>query len=282
MATNPYFKNAGFESEQNLYEDIIIECLKIYGQDFQYIPREIVREDQLFGEDTASRFDNAYDLEMYVENVEGYEGQELFQKFGVQIDDESTIVVSRKRFNTEVGGPANLTRPREGDLVFVPFSKSLFEITFVEHEEPFYQLNNLPVYKLRVSLFNYNAEDFNIPNTEFDTTKFEKHSAQELTLNSTGNFIIGEVVTQIQTSGTVTGDVVSISDTTLIVSNISSDTSSYNVFEAGFDITSAQSGLTRSIIAAKYADNNYDANNEIETEADTIIDFSETNPFGEY
>ena len=162
MATNLYFSQ-GVRSEQNLYEDIVIESLKIYGQDLYYLPRDIIAEDTILNEDVQSRFNSSYKVEMYVENVDGFDGEgDLFTKFGVEIRDAVTLVVSRKRwsqtvqrFDNEITGQ----RPREGDLIYVPFTKKLFEIMHVEHEQPFYQLSNLATYQLRCELFEYNDEN---------------------------------------------------------------------------------------------------------------------------
>ena len=162
MARNYYF-SAGVGSEQDLYEDLIIEALKIYGQDLYYLPRDLINVDDVFGEDPVSKFNSSYLLEMYVDNVEGFDGEgDLFTKFGVEIRDAVTLTVSRRRWSEAVKKYDNeITgdRPREGDLIFVPFAKKLFQIMHVEHEQPFYQLNNLPVYKLRCELFEYNDED---------------------------------------------------------------------------------------------------------------------------
>ena len=159
---NLYFSDK-VRSEQNLYEDIIIESLKIYGQDVYYIPRDIVNEDKILGHDVPSRFNSSHKIEMYIENVEGFDGEgDLFTRFGVEIRDEATFVVARrrweqqvKRYDNEISGD----RPFEGDLIYLPLSNSLFQIMHVEHEQPFYQLSNLPVYRLRAQLFEYNDED---------------------------------------------------------------------------------------------------------------------------
>jgi len=162
MATNPYFSQ-GVKSEQDLYEDIIIESLKMYGQDIYYLPRDIVNEDRILGEDVQSRFNSNYKVEMYIENVDGFDGEgDLFTKFGVEIRDQATFVVSRRRWRQTVERYDNeitVLRPKEGDLLYIPFSKKLFEITHVEHEQPFYQLQNLPTFKLRCELFEYSSED---------------------------------------------------------------------------------------------------------------------------
>jgi len=163
MATNPYFSQ-GVRSEQDLYEDIIIESLKMYGQDIYYLPRDIVNEDRILGEDVQSRFNSSYKVEMYIENVDGFDGEgDLFTKFGVEIRDQATFVISRRRWSQTVqrfDNEITVTRPAEGDLLYIPFSRKLFEITHVEHEQPFYQLQNLPTYKLRCELFEYSGEDF--------------------------------------------------------------------------------------------------------------------------
>jgi len=162
MSTNLYFSQK-VRSEQNLYEDIIIESLKMYGQDVYYLPRDIVNEDTIFGDDIPSTFNSSHKVEMYVENVEGFDGEgDLFTRFGVEIRDEATFVVSRRRWIQQVQRmDTELTsvRPREGDLIYLTLSNSLFEIMHVEHEQPFYQLSNLPVFKMRCQLFEYNDED---------------------------------------------------------------------------------------------------------------------------
>ena len=136
MAINSHFsESGGLSSQKNLYEDLVIEALKIYGQTFHYIPREVLNHDKLFGEDQLARFDNAYEVEMYIENQSGFEGQDLFQKFGVEIRDDATVVVSKTRWFEEVvtTGGEDLIRPREGDLLFFTSARALFEINFVEH-----------------------------------------------------------------------------------------------------------------------------------------------------
>jgi hypothetical protein len=151
MATNLYFSQK-VRSEQNLYEDIVIEALKTYGQDVFYLPRDLVNEDSILGDDPVSSFNSSYMLEMYIENTEGFDGEgDLFTRFGVEIRDEATFVVSRRRWINVVNRGDNEVsslRPLEGDLIYVPMSKSLFQIMHVEHEQPFYQLNNLPIFKM--------------------------------------------------------------------------------------------------------------------------------------
>ena len=163
MAINPYFSQK-VRSEQQLYEDIIIESLKIYGQDVYYLPRTIVNENRLFGEDVPSSFGNAYKIEMYVENTEGFDGEgDLYTRFGVEIRDAATFVVSKRRWShmmSQVSTRVEIDRPKEGDLIYLGLSKSMFQVMHVEHEQPFYQLSQFPTYKLRCELFEYSEEDF--------------------------------------------------------------------------------------------------------------------------
>jgi hypothetical protein len=171
MPRNVYFSQ-GHMSEQHVFEDLMIESLKIYGQEVYYLPRKIITEDMILNEDRESLFDDAYMIEMYPEDIEGFGGEgNLMSKFGIEIRDEVTFVVARRSWNKLVGlwnNAIDNMRPNEGDLIYLPMSGSMFEISFVEHEQPFYQLNNLTVYKLNCRLFEYNQEDFRTGISEID------------------------------------------------------------------------------------------------------------------
>ena len=192
---NLYF-SAGARSEQNLYEDLIIESIKIYGQDLYYLPRDLVNVDPVFREDPVSKFNSNYLLEMYVDNADGFDGEgDLFTKFGVEIRDQVTLTVAKRRweqtvmrYDNEIQG----IRPLEGDLIFTPFSKKIFQIMHVEHEQPFYQLNNLPVFKLQCELFEYNDEDFDVNNDDIEQLERDAAYRYELTL-TTGITAAGQV-----------------------------------------------------------------------------------------
>ena len=194
MPRNVYFSQ-GTKSEQNLYEDITIEGLKIYGHEAYYIPRKIVNEDSVFNEDQLSEFGSAYAIEAYVANVDGYEGEgDLLSKFGLEIKDQVTLVIANRRWEQLIGrhikDDSNLDRkvtrrPMEGDLIYLPFSKGLFEISFVEAEDPFYQLQNLPTFQLKCELFQYAGEEIDTGIDDIDTyeTQFST-STQVLTLEN--------------------------------------------------------------------------------------------------
>ena len=174
MPTNVYF-STGTTSEQKLYEDLIIEQLKIYGQDVYYLPRKLANKDTIFGEDPASSFDDSYIIEMYVDNTDGYMGeQEIIKKFGLELRDDIKCTVSKLRWETLISNNSDLQntlRPNEGDLVYFPTTKALFEIQFVEHEQPFYQQSALPVYKLSCTKFEYSSERIDTGIAEIDATE---------------------------------------------------------------------------------------------------------------
>ena len=168
---NPFVPN-GSTNERALVEDLIIETLRMYGNEFYYIPRKLVSKDDILGEDRLSEFKEAYPIEMYFENVDNYSGQGVFiQKFGLMIEHAATLVVARRRWDQFVGRYGETivpSRPNEGDLIYFPTTDALFEIRFVEHQDPFYQLGKLFVYKLQVELFQYSSENIETGIAEID------------------------------------------------------------------------------------------------------------------
>jgi hypothetical protein len=169
--TNVYFTN-GIRTEQMLIEDLIIESLRIYGQEVFYIPRTLVSKDNILGEDRLSEFKTAFPIEMYFENIDSFAGQGPFlQKFGLMLEQQATLVVARRRWDQFIGR-YDITilpdRPCEGDLIYFPLSKGLFEVKFVQHQDPFYQLGKLYVYKLQVELFQYSSERIDTGLAEVD------------------------------------------------------------------------------------------------------------------
>jgi hypothetical protein len=208
MPRNVYFSQ-GTSGEQNLYEDITIEGLQIYGHEAFYIPRKIVNEDSIFNEDQLSEFGSSYMIEAYVQNEGGYEGEgDLLSKFGLEIKDQITLVIANRRWEQLIGrhikADPNLDRkvvrrPMEGDLIYLPFVKGLFEITFVEAEDPFYQLQNLPTFQLKCELFQYGGEEIDTGVSDIDgyETKFAQRDTLYLeSPNNGGRFQIGEKVYQ--------------------------------------------------------------------------------------
>lgn len=156
--------------EQTLIEDLIIESIKIYGIDGWYIIRNQQTNDNAFNENTLSVFDRTYMLEMYVKNVDSFEGEgDFLSKFGLQIRDSITLTIAVRRFNDEIGLQEQMPRPREGDLIFLPLNRKIFEIRHVEHEAIFYQMGSLQTYDLKCDLFEYSNEQFMTNNIEIDS-----------------------------------------------------------------------------------------------------------------
>ena len=244
MPTSVYF-DTGTTAEQRLYENLIIEQLSVFGQDVYYLPRKLVNEDTLFDEDTSSSFNDAYIIEMYLDNIEGYEGQkEMMTRFGLDMQDEATFVGSKRRFEQLISLDQNLivsSRPNEGDLIYYAKSKKLFEISFVDHDDPFYQLANLPVFKLRCRTFDYSHEDMATGISEIDDVE------TSLSLDALAYQVTLE-------SGTESG-------------------TNYLLTEAG-----------DWIVSEAYSVSTIDTSSDtdfFETQGDSILDFSEMNPFGE-
>ena len=189
MAKNVYF-SGGTTSEQRLYEDLIIESLKIYGHDVYYLPREIVKEDDLFTEDVLSKFDENYMIEMYISNYEGFEGDgSLLTKFGVRIADEATFIISKRRWEDLISSSNNLVssfRPNEGDAIYLPLTQQLFQIKFVEHEKPFRQLDAIQTYGLVAELMEFSDERLETGVDEIDKIRRNVGYSQVLKLAKGG------------------------------------------------------------------------------------------------
>lgn len=226
MARNIYLSH-GTPEEQLLYESLIIESIQIYGLDVYYLPREIVKEDQLFNEDTLSKFDESYLIEMYVDNYDGFTGDgTLLTKFGVRIAEECTFVVSKARWEQTVSGSENLkskTRPNEGDAIFFPLTNQIFQIKFVEHNKPFRQLNDIQTYQLVCEVMEYSDERFDTNIDEIDLINQEEgysitfnmvHGIQSIDVIQSGSNYLpnGTTIEFVSTNGPVsreaTGEVV--------------------------------------------------------------------------
>jgi len=156
--------------EQTLIEDLIIESIRIHGLDMWYIPRVLGAKDDLLNEDDLPIFNHAYQLEMYVKNVEGFGGDgEFLSKFGLQIRDSVTFSVAMRRFSEDVGTYSEEVRPNEGDLIYLPLNRKIYEVMFVDNKPIFYQLGALQMYDLRCELFEFSNERFNTGVEEIDS-----------------------------------------------------------------------------------------------------------------
>lgn len=258
MPVNHYFQGGngiGSDAEKRLYENLIIEGLKIYGQDVYYLPRTLVNRDLILGEDVASKFNAAYLAEMYMETTEGFAGQqEIINKFGLEIREDTTFMVSKRRWLDLVDDPATLIvsgRPNEGDIIYMPLMNSFFEIQFVEDQEPFFQLGQLPVYKLRCTRFEYSSERLDTGVADIDKAE-DKYSLDQLAHQMS----------------------LENEDGALLLEADGADSSANYLLLETYDIQSQ----------SPYADNNdldQQAGFDTSSTADDILDFTERNPFGE-
>ena len=170
MATSVYFNNFEASMEQYLIEDLVIESIKIHGHDIYYITRTAGAVDDVLNEDDLSEYKRADFIDMYIKNFDGFEGEgDFLSKFGLEIRDEMTLTIARRTFELDVAQYTQNDRPLEGDLIYFPLNKKMFEIKFVEHEPVFYQMGALQMYDLRCEMFEYSQETFSTGVSEIDT-----------------------------------------------------------------------------------------------------------------
>jgi hypothetical protein len=321
MAVNSFFHTsnvASIATEQSLYSDLVAEAIQIHGHDVFYIDRTIVAEDSVFGEDSLSVFKDAAKIEMYIENGEGgFAGErEIMNQFGLQDLSEATFVVNKIRFqeltkqitiesgtDDEEGGSVLLEagtlaltttdlegsdfyiisetdatdsdRPFEGDAIYHPILKKMFQVNFVDHDEPFFQLDNNPVYKLRCRLFDYSSEELN---TGIDTID----AIEDALSTSTSDFQFTlesntATVNAVQLEGNI-GRIIHQNETDELVAHEDSDmtTSAGSLLSETGEFLIQESYILGDMVSDKSSQNEL-----FDTLDDTVIDFSESNPFGD-
>lgn len=193
--TNFYFDNFSNQGEAELWEDLIVECIAIYGQDVFYLPRTLVDYDEILGEDDISKYTAAIPIEMYVKSFDGFEGDgAIFQKFGVEIRDQVIFTVSKRIWEREVGTKVENIRPNEGDLIFFPLNQKLFQIKFVDYKPFFYQHGKLQTYDLKCELFEYSNEEIDTGIEAIDElqTKYSTNILDYALQTEDGNYIADE------------------------------------------------------------------------------------------
>ena len=292
MATNVYFNPfpKNITSEQLLVEDLLIEAMQIYGMEVFYLPRSSRDQvDFLYGEDTLKQYTSAYTIEMYLEDVTGMEGEgDFISKFGLEIKDEVTLLISRRRFAATVPQ----TRPKEGDLVYVPLVQNFFEITFVEHENNqamYYTLGrgrgaNVYVYALKLKQFVFSNEIVETGVQEVDEQIKDAYPRTRISLLSgSGNFIADEIVYQGANLNYATAQAIvhnttanSFIDIIRVIGNFASGNVRGNTSSSNWIINTVSDTATMNTAFEDVVDNS-----RIESEADGILDFTENNPFGE-
>jgi hypothetical protein len=293
MATNLYFNHfpKNITSEQLLVEDLVIESLKMYGMDVFYMPRTTRDQvDYLYGEDPLKQYISAFPLEMYLENVTGMDGEgDFVSKFGLEIRDEVTLLVSRRRF----AQTASQTRPNEGDLIYVPILNSFMEITFVEHEDNqamYHTLGrgrggNVYLYALKLKKFVFSNEIIETGIPEIDNDIIEYYPRTKLIISNmyTGKFVNDEIVYQGTDLANATTQAVVydfVPNTHIDVIRVQGTFTSANVIgNTSSSIATISTANGDVYISSSFED--IQDNVRIESESDSIIDFTETNPFGE-
>lgn len=239
MTTNFYFNNFSNSQEQVLIEDLVLESIKIYGHDMYYCPRTLVAKDDIYGEDTISEYKTAYYVDLYIKNVDSYEGDGNFlSKFNLEIRDQMTLTVSVRNFMNEIGNIEMIDRPQEGDLIYIPMLDRLLVVKYVNKNPVFYQMGAIQMYDMVCEMFEYSSERF-----------------------STGIDAIDSIET-----------------------NLSLDPSEYALLTQDRFIITSQDGYQ--IVQSGYnfetqARDSYEDNTEFETEGDSILDWTQIDPFSE-
>ena len=321
MAVNKHFHTSGVAavtSEQNLYRDLVTEAIQIHGHDVYYMDRTLVAEDTVFGEDALSKFVTQHPIEMYMEDADGgYAGErELMTQFGLQNLSEATFVVAKERFQTmdsqiqiesgtdttggsilqEAGTISSSTdlegsnfyivqdtaatdsdRPLEGDVIYHPTLRKLFEVNFVDHDEPFYQLDNNPVYKLRCRLWEYSSEVLDTGVSAIDDIEdalsrdtlvyqftLEQSSAvnEDIRLEWGHSADAGLVIDE-----TDSDNIIGENDSTSVGESLLLEDGSYVINEE--------------YIVGDFDDDKTAQNELFDSLDDDILDFTESNPFGD-
>lgn len=295
MAVNSFFNPfpTNITSEQNLVEDLIIESIKINGLDVFYLPRKIKTNNEIdfiYGEDTLKEYTEAYPIEMYLENIIGMNGEgDFISKFGLEIRDEISLIVSRKRFNNEL---KCIIRPNEGDLIYIPLFLNFFEITFVEHENNqamFYTLGrgrggNVFVYALKVKQFVFSNELIHTGIAEIDNQILDCYAKTRLNLlTGSGCFINNEIIYQGTSVTNYTAKAVIFNvnmtdkymDIIQPIGSFISGTIIGNTSKATWTIDTVSELPSMINEPEDIVDNE-----NIQLESNDILDFSSTNPFG--
>ena len=283
MPTSPYFPSYydGYQGEQDLVQDLVDEQIKLFGSDIYYLPR-ILLKDNTLDDLIYSKFEEQFQIEMLLQNVSGFGESEFISKFGLKITQEIRFNVSSRRWVQEGTAFGLDKRPLEGDLLYFPLTKDLYEIKFVQVEEVFFQFGQLPFYSITAEIYEIGNEQINTGVADIDIIDQILSSAINIVFvadSDTTDYIIGETVTS------------SISNFTAKVSNWNSETRTLSVidrtgtFVENELLEGSESGAEwqiESFSTLEDPNTNYDENKYIEDTADNLLDFSEKNPFGEY
>ena len=287
MPTSPYFPSyySGYSGEQNLVQDLVDEQIKLFGSDIYYLPRTILKDNTL-DDVIYSKFESQFQVEMLLSNVEGFgEQSEFISKFGIRITDEVKFIVSARRWaESEAQYSPNLTvpgRPNEGDLLYFPLTTDIYEIKFVERESPFYQFGKIQFIIMTAEIYEIGNDKIDTGIEEIDEIEqlFSSAIALNMKVGGTGDFEVGEVVTG--SISNETAEVKSWDPSTRIIQVINRT----GTFIENENLTGDTSGavwVVDTFSTIENTNSEYDQNKYIEDTADTLIDWGEINPFGEY
>jgi hypothetical protein len=283
MPTSPYFPSYydGYQGEQDLVQDLVDEQIKLFGSDIYYLPRTLLKDNTL-DDLIYSKFEEQFQIEMLLQNVSGFGESEFISKFGLKITQEIRFNVSSRRWVQEGTTFGLNARPLEGDLLFFPLTKDLYEIKFVQVEEVFFQFGQLPFYSITAEIYEMGNESIDTGVADIDLIESILSPAIDIVMledSGTEDYNVGEIVTG------------SVSDVTAKVSKWDSETRILTVITrtgtfveeeniVGED--SDASWTVESFSTLEDPNNNYEENKYIEDTADNLLDFSEGNPFGEY
>jgi len=283
VATNKYFNLYNQKQEQSLVQSLVEEAVKIHGIDAIYIPRKQKKLDLIFNEDVLKHFDDFYPIEVYIKNVQAFEGdQDIFSKFGLDIKNQITFSVSRSSFNKILG--RDFVRPREGDLIYLQMSTAtaIYEITFVKEDAVFFNLGEFYIYDLQCEQFTFANEDVKTGIEEIDDIASRAESLLSIKLGTgAGTFSVGEVVYQGESvlGADAKATIVEIMDAKTIKVK---DMFGEFTFDRGpLKGRNAQYTLLVDTDGANIENDISGSNNTLKENADSIIDFTEHNPFSE-
>ena len=286
MATNNYFKNFNSFPQQELLNSLTREVIQMSGIDILYLVRTSVKIDDILNEDVLAKYESAVEIEMYVNTPEGFGGAgDIATKFGLDVQDELNMIVNKERFFKETG----MAAPREGDLIYFPLDRNLFEIRFVEDEKPFYPLGKNTVYELTCEKFVYSQEEFALPDDGTGTKeifdKYERKNAITMQLKvAAGSLLYKADETIYQgaslAGATATAQVADFNDTTgvLNIFHVTGD------FATGSNLIGVKSATTRNITKLNdqvQTSSEFSDNITFETEGDGVLDFSVLDPLSE-
>ena len=285
MTTNHFFKNFNSFPQQELLNSLTREVIQMSGLDVLYLPRTLVTKDDILNEDPLSKFESAVDIEMYINIPEGFGGVgDISTKFGLDVQDEIIMIVNKERFFKETA----LSAPREGDLIYFPLDRNIFEIRFVEDEKPFYTMGKNTVFEMTCEKYVFSEEKFELPagssGAIFDTFERENAITVQITVDS------GSTIVYTKDEDVYQGDSLVGATAKGIVADFNSVSNILNVFNTvgTFAIntnlignTSAASRNVTKVDDQIISTSEFSDNSTYETDGDGILDFSEVDPWSE-